>query len=460
MSLVRLHDTWRTTTFRLVLLYGIMFAVGVISLLGVIYYDTESYETRQAKDILNSELQNYLATPGEKIPETFAADIQRDSRHIKIYGLFSLDGHVLSGNAPQLPPGLAIDGEPHLVKMMPAMSLFDETTETWGVAQRLPNQKIIFLGRRMIQLDEIRHIIFKALVGAVMVIIIGTVFGILLSVRPVRRIRAMEAVSQRIIQGEISLRLPLEGSDDELDLLALIVNKMLDEIAQRMTDIKGAADSVAHNLRTPLAHLRTNLNRLLSTSNDQDIRQTLVQAIEEVDVLLVRFRALLRISEISGSMRRSMFRDVQIKVVLDNINEVYLPIAAEKNVSLRFDFPDGSQIVHGDEALLFEAFMNLVDNAVKFASINGRVDVRLLVLENAYRVEIENDGISIPADEMKLVLQPFYRSKITRDRDSGHGVGLSVVTAIMNLHGFHFSLSSGEGITRATVDCSTAIRFE
>ena len=452
MSLVRLSDTWRTTTFRLVLLYGTMFAVGVVSLLALIYFDTENFIDQQTAHILKAELRNYLSTPVKDIPESFAADISRDSRQIEIYGLFSPHGNILAGNASQFPADMPMDGVPRLIQARSSGRWISASTDVWGVAAKLPDQNILFLGRRQIQLDEIRHVILKALAGAAFVILIGTALGVGLSIRPIRRIRAVQDVSQKIIQGDIGLRLPIAGSNDELDLLAQIVNKMLDEIAQRMNDIKGAADSVAHDLRTPLTHLRTKLSRLLNLSHTLVVRQVVEQAIEETDILLFRFRALLRISEISGSMRKAMFQEVALKPILESIQDVYLPLAEEKNISLNFDLPDGIPAITGDSALLFEALMNLVDNAVKFAPQGeGFVLVRLSATEHDFRIEIENNGAGIPAGEMNMVLQPFYRSEVNRHQSGGHGVGLSIVSAIVKLHGFQLYLMSENGITRAII---------
>lgn len=451
--MVRLSDTWRTTTFRLVLLYGGMFVVGVVSLLALIYFDTANYIDHQTEQILKAELHTYLLTPIDDLPQSFTTQINRDSRHIEIYGLFSPSGRLLAGNAPQLPENLPIDGALHLILTEPSRIWDIPTNSIWGVGKRLPNQDILFLGRKQIQLDEIRHVILKALGGALIVILIGTFIGIKLSIRPIRRIREIQEVSQKIIQGDIGLRLPVAGSDDELDMLAQIVNKMLDEIAQRMSDIKGAADSVAHDLRTPLTHLRAMLNRLLHSSSASIDRQAIEKAVEEADILLFRFRALLRISEISGSMRRAMFADVALKPILESIQDIYAPLAEDKNIVFDFHLPDGIPNIIGDSALLFEAIMNLVDNAIKFTPPGGHVHVRLIKSAHAPKIEVENNGAGIPAEEINMVLQPFYRSEVNRHLSQGHGVGLSVVKAIVNLHGFQLNLSSSNGITRVTMTC-------
>jgi signal transduction histidine kinase len=407
--------------------------------------------------VLKANLRSYLTTPIQDLPKSFANDIHRDSRHIEIYGLFSPAHLILAGNASQLPTNLPIDGVPHFILSKPSSGSFDiPANSIWGVATRLPDQNILFLGRRQVQLDEIRHVIAKALGGAAFVILIGTALGIGLSIRPIQRIRAIQEVSEKIIQGDINLRLPTTGNKDELDLLAQIVNKMLDEIAQRMNDIKGAADSVAHDLRTPLTHLRAKLGRLLNTSNAPADRQIVEQAIEETDILLFRFRALLRIAEISGSMRRAMFQEIALKAILENIQEIYQPLAEEKNISLKFVLLDGIPAITGDGALLFEAIMNLVDNAIKFAPQDGHVYVRLSASEDIPRIEIENDGEGIQSQEINMVLQPFYRSEANRHHSGGHGVGLSIVSAILNLHGFQLKLSSENGLTRALILCRHA----
>lgn len=455
MSSVRLSDTWRTTTFRLVLLYGSMFAVGTVSLLALIYHDTANYIDQQTGQVLKAELRSYQVTPVDDLPRSFAIDLDRDSRHIEIYGLFSSDRQLIAGNASKLPQNMPLDGIPHLVPIEKSVKWDVATNTIWGAAIQLPNQNILFVGRKQNQLDEIRHVILKALGGAVIVILIGTFIGIRLSIHPVRRIREIQEVSQKIIHGDISLRLPKAGNDDELDMLATIVNAMLDEIAQRMRDIKGSTDSIAHDLRTPLTHLRAMLNRLLHSSAGPIDRQAIEQAIEEADILLFRFRAILRISEISGSMRRAMFAPVDLRPILENIQDIYAPLAEEKNIDLRFELPQEVPPITGDTELLFEAILNLVDNAIKFASPGGHVTARLVKsTERGPSIVIENDGPGIPVEELNMVLQPFYRSNATRHLTDGHGVGLSIVMAIMNLHGFHLSLSSSNGITRATVDCS------
>lgn len=438
-----LRDTWRTTTFRLALLYGGMFAVGVVSLLALIYYDTARFLERQTDQLLIAELHGYQATPEAQLPFAISLDIERDVRHIEVFALFSAEGERVAGNVQRLPPELPADAEP---RSLPPEAL---ALEPGGYSVRVLRARIgegrtLLVGREERQIGETRHILLEALAGAAVIVVIGTALGAWLSLVPIRRINRVHQVSQRIIGGDIDLRLPDDGRHDELDMLARIVNRMLDEIELRMRDIKGASDNIAHNLRTPLTRLRVTLNRLQQQLADPAAQQLAEQALLEADQLLARFRALLRISEISGAMRREGFRDVELAPVLTNVRDLYTPLAEEKGIALTLECRTPEALVWGDGALLFEAILNLVDNALKFTPAGGHVALRLVAGEAGPVVEVVDDGPGIPAADMGQIMKSFYRSDTTRALP-GSGVGLSIVAAIAHLHGFHVRVSSTPG---------------
>lgn len=449
MFSVRLADTWRTTTFRLVLLYGAMFIVGVVSLLSLIYYHTAKYIDQQIDQVIEAELHSFQVTSAKDLQSLIARAIERDVRHIDIYGLFSPDGVFLAGNIKVIPPALHIDEPPRSVKVANGFSDRAGVISIRGVVSQISGQYLVVVGREERQIGEIRNIIINALACAAIVIAIGTIYGVWLSVVPVRRIREIQRISHKIVNGDIGLRLPVSNRNDELDMLAGIVNLMLDEIEQRMLDIKGASDSVAHNLRTPLTRLRATLNRLEDICQEGEERTCVGQAIDEVDHLLSRFRALLRISEISGSMRKAGFETVDLKSVLQKVQEVYAPLAEEKSIAFDLLLPPDPVEILGDSALLFEAILNLVDNAIKFTPPSGVVQI---LLEPGPVVKVVDSGPGIRQEHIKRVMQPFYRGDTSRNVP-GSGVGLSIVSAIANLHGFRFDLVSSPSGTQAFLYC-------
>lgn len=453
MSSVRLIDTWRTTTFRLVLLYGAMFCVGIAVLLALIYFHTRDYVTQQTDQLLKAELHSFLVTPPRDLPAALSESLQRDPRRMDIFGLFAADGRQLAGNAAEMPTELPADGTPRSLATVGTTDAGHAEPRTIrALAITLSGGSRLLVGREERQTEEIRQVLFMALRDALLIIGIGTAAGVWLSIVRVRRIQDIQRASQEIINGDISVRLPLKGSRDELDILAGIINSMMDEIEQRMRDIKGASDNIAHNLRTPLTRLRALLNRFLQSHGQGENRHLIEQAVEESEALLTRFRALLRISEISGSLRREAFDHVDLKSILQGIQDIYAPLAEEKDISLSLIQPHDTVTVWGDQALLFEAIMNLVDNAIKFTAPGGRVEVKLVEEASGSRISVIDNGPGIDPADIHLVIQPFYRSNATR-ATPGSGVGLSVVNAIINLHKFRFDLSSDRHGTVASIFC-------
>lgn len=249
-------------------------------------------------------------------------------------------------------------------------------------------------------------------------------------------------------------RLPVSGRGDEVDLLAAIVNRMLGEIERLMGEVKGVCDNIAHDLRTPLTRLRAQLYRMQQNGGgEEDVGPMLERCIVDVDELLERFRALLRISELEDLRRRGGFGSVDLGETLRQVHELYAPLAEDNAIAFRLESAVNTNI-QADPHLLFEAFSNLVANAIKF-SPRGKVCVRASMEANGPRVEVLDSGPGIPSGEREAVLNRFYRSENGREPAAqGNGLGLSIVAAILRLHGFRMKIDDNEsGGTRVSVCC-------
>jgi signal transduction histidine kinase len=173
------------------------------------------------------------------------------------------------------------------------------------------------------------------------------------------------------------------------------------------------------------------------------LKTSVDQAIVGLDQSLSIITALLRIAEIEHSRQVGGFRDVELTDLAREVGELYDPIAEDKDVDLVVAAKQDAT-VHGDRDLLFEAIANLVDNAVKFTPRGGHVDVTVLRENGEAVVRVSDTGPGIRADESDLVTRRFYRSDKSRS-DPGLGLGLSLVNAIVKLHGFDLRISSGPG---------------
>jgi signal transduction histidine kinase len=232
------------------------------------------------------------------------------------------------------------------------------------------------------------------------------------------------------------------------DLTAAVRAGQLEEALQ---EAKVVGDNIAHDLRTPLTRVRIRLERGREhASTLEEFRAVADQAIAGLDQLLTTITALLRITEIEHSRRRERFGEVQLAPLIREAGDLYGPIAEDKGVTLWAEAPDGAT-VQGDRDLLFEAVVNLVDNAVKFTPEGGRVELVLLRKEGETVIRVIDTGPGIPEIEREAVTQRFYRSDKSRNT-KGLGLGLSMVAAIIKLHDFRFRISAGPGCT-AEIAC-------
>lgn len=445
---------WRSSTTRLLLIYGALFVVWGTVLIGVIHGETQRYLSQIVDQILEQRAHYLASIEPERLPAAMATTNALDLQGVMAFGLFSADGAHLSGNLAELPPELAPDGHVHLLthglKRLDGVAV----QRARALSLRLGSGELLVLARSTSVVDQVDVILRQSLLWALSLTLIpGLIGGYLLSRGPLRRVRTLEAAVQPIMRGDLTHRLPLSGRRDELDLLASIVNSMLAELERSMREVKGVCDNIAHDLRTPLTRLRAQLYRLQQHAPADAERGLLIErCIGDVDSLLSRFAALLRISEMEDRRRRAGFGSVDLGLMLREIHELFAPLAEDKGVQLQLEL-EALPAIDADRELLFEAICNLVSNAVKFTPQGGMIRLRARADGDGVRLCVLDNGPGIPAGEREAVLQRFYRSEGTRQLP-GSGLGLSIVSAIIRLHGFRLDIGTGEhGGARVTLVC-------
>lgn len=467
-----LAEQWRASSVRLALFYSALFACGIFAMLLLVYWQATTYIDKRVDRIVSLYVHRLREVPADRLVAAIDDAVAHDPRKINFYGLFNADHHWVAGNLKVYPQGLKSDGHMAQLKGLPGADaawvgpepgLNGVESDDAGVpliramSMSLARDQVLVVGRNMSELAEIRRILLNGLlIGGVSILLLGVACGFAFSFRTLRRIHAMRASISCIMRGELQKRIPVQGRRDDLDVLAGAVNQMLDELERLMSEVKGVTDALAHDLRTPLTRLRLHLVRAQQTvEHDGALAATFEKALVDIDVLMARFRAILRISEIETGLRKQGFALLDLRVVLNEATELFDPLAEEKQVRLQLDLSAASSSeVYADRELMLEALCNLVDNALKFTPAGGQICLRLTSQANVPVIRVEDSGPGIAPEDRARIFQRFYRG--ADHGAAGHGLGLSIVQAIAHLHGFQLHVADSERGAHICIVCGTA----
>jgi signal transduction histidine kinase len=271
------------------------------------------------------------------------------------------------------------------------------------------------------------------------VVVLGILGGLGLSYGVHRRLNAMSGAAEAIINGDFSRRIPVRGSDDDLDRLAATFNRMLDRIAVLMESLRQVSNDVAHDLRTPLTRLRQRLEGSRTANTALERTAAVAGALEEVDAILDTFAALLRIAQIEGGARRAAFRPVDLTALARAVVGDFAPSAEDSGQTLALQASE-PVVVEGDPELLTQMLVNLVENALRHAGGLAQVTVRVAAEGPGAVVAVVDDGPGVPPTERARIFDRFYRLERSRSTP-GSGLGLALVAAVARLHGGSVALA-------------------
>ena len=302
----------------------------------------------------------------------------------------------------------------------------------------------LLVGRDIRELRATQQLIIRALVwGIVLTLAFALAGGIIMSRSMLKSIDRINQASREIMAGDLQRRVETKGSNDEFDQLAVNLNAMLDEIDRLMTGIRQVTDNVAHDLRTPLTRLRTRLEKFRAgLDEDSPDIENIEQSISDADQLLATFGALLRIARIEAGGLRENVEKVDLAALIRDAGELYDVVAGEKQISFDIQL-EASPIVDGDRDLLFQAIINLLDNAIKYSPEAGCITLHMADQNGCAVLTISDHGPGIPAEEQDKVLQRFYRMDKSRTLP-GSGLGLSLVAAVAAMHNAQLVLGDNQ----------------
>jgi signal transduction histidine kinase len=383
---------------------------------------------------------------------TAAASIERRLRRggLSYYLLQGGNGAWIAGNIAPVEP---IKGfvEVQVQLQSPEDNAINHETENrrhaLGYGVLLSDGVFVMVADDVGRMDNARRAIRTAFVFAAgtstFLAILG---GLLLSGGFLRRIDAINRTAAQIMGGSLASRVLVRPHGDEIDSLAANLNTMLDRIQSLMENLQQVSSDVAHDLRTPLARLRQNLESArVSATTVEDFRIATDAAIAETDGMLATFSALLRIAQIESGSRKAGFASVDLSELVELVETTFQPVAEDTGHRLLSRIEAGAAIT-GDRELLLQLMTNLVENAIHHTPPGSAIELSLRQEGDEVLAAVSDDGPGIPPEEREKVFRRFYRRETSRTTP-GSGLGLALVAAIAKLHDAEISLGdNGPGL--------------
>ena len=438
----------RTTAFRLTLVYLFLFALFAASLLGYFAWNTRRLITEQITSTVNAEVGEVTEIYNRRNLYRLVFTVENRALRpgANLYLVTTPAGVAIAGNVGSLAPGVmgSVGWSETSYRRLDDQDAGDHRALV--LVTELSSGFRLLIGRDLEERRRLFGIVAQAAQWSILVVVVlGIGGGIFVARRVLRRIDAMTGTTQRIMAGDLTGRLPVGRSGDELDRLASNLNAMLERIEALMTGLKEVSDNIAHDLKTPLTRLRNRAEEALAKSaSETEYRAALERTIEESDALIRTFNALLMIARAESGQARGNMDDFDAADVASGIHELYEPLAEEDGMTLRLK--TASAPLHGNRELISQALANLVENAIKYGKPVVRpIDpeavaaTKEILIEarregDAMLLSVTDHGPGIPEADRKHAVAQFVRLEASRTLP-GSGLGLSLASAVATLHG-------------------------
>ena len=438
---------FRTSAFRLAIVYAFLFSLLSAATLGFIFWSTRDeiesqvdarlrletdylinlYKSGALAELLDAiQRRNQIDTYGRfYYLESGTEDEEQDPDADKPLRLKSVRTHSTKnmGDVVDLPPGSARAFNPVRVAVT-----------------RMSNGLKLTIGHEISDEKALLDHTFGLVVGATLIsLIFAIIGGGWIGSSVLRRIDSVNRTASDIMGGDLGQRIPVTDRRDEFDEIAIKINAMLNRIEDLMESMQQVTNNVAHDLRSPLTRLRNRLEvTLLEKRNEEEYEQILGEAIQDADTLIHTFNAMLSIARLEAGIDHAEWANAAIGDVVEELAELYGAVAEDQGQQLHAHIRSNPQFFC-NRHLLAQAVTNLIDNAMKYSPEDGRIDVWVDGDNEAFTISVADNGPGIPQDERERVLQRFVR--LENERNSpGNGLGLSLVKAVASIHGARLSL--------------------
>ena len=437
-------NLFRLTSFRLIFIYTILLAISVFLIAFYLYWSTaRDLQNRADQDIVQESqmLTRVYQRGGVNGLARFITQLSQIP-NANLYALRNNKNDIVAGNFT--------DKESlwDLTRLDDGWVSFSSIRNKASANDSTPTRKQFFRGKEFIVRGSYNLIIgrdvsneiylkerfLNTIISAtLLILILGLFGGYVLSRNILNRISAINKTSIEIMDGDLLQRLPIGSSNDELNQLSVNLNNMLDRLNKLMTGMKDVSDNIAHDLRTPLNKIRTNLEvTLMSNPTSENYRNSIQEVIYDIDIVINTFNSLLAISRVESGSLLLEKEKVDINKLLENVIDLWEPLAEEKNINL-INQSDDNIYIEGNKNLLSQAISNLIDNAIKYGPQGNKINIGAKFENENVILWVSDNGPGIPNKDKERVLERFARLDVSRNTE-GTGLGLSLVASSIRFH--------------------------
>ncbi|AEC19693.1 sensor histidine kinase [Pusillimonas sp. T7-7] len=459
----RIADAWRglwdSVAFRLTFNYSLL-AVCTTTFLLIFAYG-------KITDVLQAQFQRQVVLTAQRLVahheqhgrRALKAEIRQllsDQTDIdtEMYLLLDEQGNKLAGNLDLFDAARLADDTRGPIELN-VLRHGKEAEALMGI-RRLNDGSTLVVGRNTEDMAEVRRLIGNAVIAAMLVALLLVMIGTVIFRRTLgRRVAAIRDTAVRVGTGQLGRRVPVSLQADEFEQLRGDINRMLDRIESLMSGVRNVSDSIAHNIRTPLARVLAGLDRVRHGERDQaDLAAAIDAASSEIMDLIMVAEKLLLIAEAESGVRRQVFRPVKLESIAQDVIELYEPLALERGASLTHASKpvsgSGQETwVMADADLLAGALANLVDNALKFTESGARIQIKTKRQADRAILTVTDSGHGVGSEHLNQLGTRFFRLE---PEVPGSGLGLASVRAIVSLHGGALSFEAAQPGLRARIE--------
>lgn len=431
---------FRTTAFRLSLIYALTFSLLAATAMGFIYLTTKKELMNQTDARLQLEanilINQYRAQDIDALFKSLQQKQHDNRTSFFIYVLVPRkQKDITTGFTAEY---TTEDGKQAFATLPMGVLLKTDKAHDEDPVRvlltQLPGDYQLLVARDLNDQQKVLRKIFNTVILTIVVtLILALAVGMIFGQQVLRRIEKVRNTAGEIIDGDLSQRMPVNRRNNEFDQLSRTINSMLQRLEQLMHGMRNVTDNLAHDLRKPLNRIRNRLEVILLENRDEDTyRETIAQTVEDTDELIKTFNALLSIARAESGERRQDWTEVDLSGLLEQMAELYDAAAEEAKLEFSADIEPGLTL-HGNRQLLAQAVTNLLDNAMKFTPTGGHVSLCAKHINDKIEIAVEDTGPGIPQNERKHIFERFVRLDSARSTP-GSGLGLSLVKAVASLH--------------------------